>query len=54
MTVCPVGRPAGMVATLGCEVTSGGMPVSPLLKVGRPVTTPSELVWVRKAVAGLL
>ena len=45
----PVPRPAGMVATGGCEVSAlgwVGMAVSTELE-GMPVTIPSELVWVK-------
>jgi hypothetical protein len=61
MAVVPVGRPAGMVATAGmdvttagCDVTTEGCDVSaagPVL--GRPVMIPSELVCVNNVVTGL-
>ena len=50
----PLGRPAGIVATTGCEVMTEGWVVTPggsaaceVTTEGWPVTTPRELVWVR-------
>lgn len=61
MVVVPAGRPAGMVATSGMDVTTAGWDVTtagcdvsasgPLL--GRPVMMPSELVCVNSVVTGL-
>jgi hypothetical protein len=47
MLVTPSGRPAGMVATAGCEVTAGGRADWAVSTAGMPVTTPRELVCVR-------
>lgn len=47
MWVTPSGRPAGMVATSGCEVTAGGRADWAVSTAGMPVTTPRELVCVR-------
>jgi hypothetical protein len=54
MLVTPTGRPAGMVATSGCEVTAVGWVVTAggradwsVATEGMPVTTPRELVCVR-------
>jgi hypothetical protein len=54
MWVTPSGRPAGMVATSGCEVTASGWVVTAegradcaVATAGMPVITPRELVWVR-------
>lgn len=56
MVAMPAGRPAGMVASAGCEVTTAGWvgcevkTTPPPAAVGIPVTTPRELVSVRKLV----
>ena len=47
MWVTPSGRPAGIVATSGCEVTAGGRADWAVSTAGMPVTTPRELVCVR-------
>lgn len=47
MWVTPSGRPAGMVATSGWEVTAGGRADWAVATEGMPVTTPRELVCVR-------
>lgn len=46
----PEDRPAGMVTTAGWDVTTEGWVV---MGRGWPVTTPRELVCVRKVVKGL-
>jgi len=52
--VTPTGRPAGIVATAGCVETPAGRLVIAAGWLGWPVTTPRELVCVRKLVAPLL
>lgn len=48
----PEVKPAGTRATEGCVKTPAGWDVTAAGCVGWPVTTPSELVCVRKLVAG--
>lgn len=52
--VTPTGRPAGIVATAGWVETPAGRLVMAAGWLGWPVTTPRELVCVRKLVAPLL
>lgn len=61
MVVTPIGRPAGMVATAGCDVTTSGCDVTTAgcdvsagpPSLARPVMMPSELVCVNNDVRGL-
>lgn len=60
MAVVPTGRPAGMVATAGMDVTTAGCDVTTEgcdvaadgRLLGRPVMMPSELVCVNSDVTG--